>query len=276
MEASISRRDNALDMRARRLRRALACVACVACVAACVTVVGASSDALKDVTERVGAPNSSPKRSSERYVLQTTRGDLTLALYDDEEENVAPLTIAHVREMLKLGMYATNHVFRIDKGFVAQIADVKGGRRAAMNTAQTRLAEKTVKGEFKNQPKHSRGRLSMARWDDPDSATSSFSVLLGDAPHLDGKYAVFGEVVGEESEATLRRLEAMETKREGIFVMPKERVEILATYVVEGGQCGGDEPEDGDCRDELRACTERADSLAKELHEIRSARLPGN
>ena len=43
------------------------------------------------------------------------------------------------------------------------------------------------------QMKHVRGVLSMGRYDDPNSATSSFSILLGDAPHLDGQYCAFGK-----------------------------------------------------------------------------------
>lgn len=122
----------------------------------------------------------------------------------------------------------------------------------------------------------------MARWSDPDSATSSFSVMLGTAPHLDGEYAVFGEMV--EGEETLRKIEAVETTKSGIFVMPKERIEILSTYVLREGANSGEEGERasttttgsaGDA-EELRECRVRADSLAKELHEIRERRLPGN
>ncbi|MQL88651.1 hypothetical protein Taro_021216 [Colocasia esculenta] len=55
-----------------------------------------------------------------------------------------------------------NHVFRVDKGFVAQVADVVGGRSAPMNEEQRTEAEKTVVGEFSN-VKHVRGVLSMGR-----------------------------------------------------------------------------------------------------------------
>ena len=69
----------------------------------------------------------------------------------------------------------------------------------------------------------------MGRFDDPNSATSSFSMLLGRAKHLDGTYAVFGEVVA--GDAVLQALEALPTRREGIFVMPTERIEIRSTYI---------------------------------------------
>ncbi|RZR78129.1 hypothetical protein BHM03_00003378, partial [Ensete ventricosum] len=67
-----------------------------------------------------------------------------------------------------------------------------------------------------------------SRYSDPDSASSSFSVLLGDAPHLDGQYAIFGRVT--KGDDTLRKLEELPTRREGIFVMPTERITIFSTY----------------------------------------------
>ena len=67
---------------------------------------------------------------------------------------------------------------------MAQVADVVGGRSAPMDAVQRMEGEKSVPGEFSD-VKHVRGILSMGRWDDPNSGTSSFSVLLGNAPHLD-------------------------------------------------------------------------------------------
>ena len=58
----------------------------------------------------------------------------------------------------------------------------------------------SIKGEFtsngfKNDLKHSKGVLSMARAMHPDSAGSQFFIMVADAPHLDGQYASFGKVV---------------------------------------------------------------------------------
>ncbi|RVW31232.1 Peptidyl-prolyl cis-trans isomerase CYP23 [Vitis vinifera] len=54
---------------------------------------------------------------------------------------------------------------------------------------------------------------TMAGYADPDSASSSFSMLLGDAPHLDGQYAIFGRVT--KGDETLKKLEQLPTRREG-------------------------------------------------------------
>lgn len=54
-------------------------------------------------------------------------------------------------------------------------------------------------------------------------------MLLGPAPHLDKQYTIFGEVT--QGFETLAKLEALPTRKEGIFVMPLERITILSTYM---------------------------------------------
>lgn len=164
-----------------------------------------------------------PEFGSARVVFQTNYGDIEFGFFP----TVAPKTAEHIFKLVRLGCYNTNHFFRVDKGFVAQVADVVGGRSAPMNEEQRVEAEKTVVGEFSD-VKHVRGILSMGRYSDPDSASSSFSILLGDAPHLDGQYAIFGKVT--KGDETLRKLEEVPTRREGIFVMPTERITILSSY----------------------------------------------
>lgn len=98
------------------------------------------------------------------------------------------------------------------------------------------LSAECLKESAKNVPaeftpiRHVRGILSMGRMADPNSGGSSFSMLLGKAPHLDSQYTVFGRVV--DGLDVLSALEKVETKREGIFVMPKDRIEISRAYVV--------------------------------------------
>ncbi|KDP41170.1 hypothetical protein JCGZ_15577 [Jatropha curcas] len=171
----------------------------------------------------VSALPQEPKLGSARVVFQTNYGDIEFGFFP----SVAPKTVEHIFKLVRLGCYNTNHFFRVDKGFVAQVADVVGGRSAPMNEEQRKEAEKTVIGEFSD-VKHVRGILSMGRYSDPNSASSSFSVLLGDAPHLDHQYAIFGKVT--KGDDTLIKLEQLPTRREGIFVMPTERITILSSY----------------------------------------------
>ncbi|MED6168956.1 cytochrome P450 monooxygenase 23 [Stylosanthes scabra] len=164
-----------------------------------------------------------PQLGSTRVVFQTNYGDIEFGFFP----TVAPKTVDHIFKLVRLGGYNTNHFFRVDKGFVAQVADVMGGRSAPMNEEQRKEAQKTVVGEF-SEVKHVRGILSMGRYEDPDSGSSSFSILLGDAPHLDGTYAIFGKVT--KGDDTLKKLEQLPTRKEGIFVMPTERITILSSY----------------------------------------------
>lgn len=171
----------------------------------------------------VGALAQDPQLGSVRVVFQTNYGDIEFGFYP----TVAPQTVDHIFTLVRLGCFNTNHFFRVDKGFVAQVADVVGGRSAPMNEEQRKEAEKTLVGEFSD-VKHVKGVLSMGRFEDPNSAQSSFSILLGDAPHLDRQYAIFGQVT--KGDETLKKLEQLPTRREGIFVMPTERITILSSY----------------------------------------------
>ena len=189
-----------------------------------------------------------PLLGRERAVMTTEYGEIVLGFYP----TVAPKTVAHIIKLFRMGGYDTNHVFRVDKGFVAQVQGVDGGRRAMMSKALRHEAKRNVPDEFSGTPtstfpelKHVRGMLSMGKFDEPGSGTSSFSMLLGKAPSLDGKYTIFGRVVSGDQVRVrtqhvprvstrllgggrppfvwqvLSRLETLETKREGIFVMPK-------------------------------------------------------
>lgn len=206
-----------------------------------------------------GAIAAAPEFGSARVVFQTNYGDIEFGFYP----SVAPKTVEHIFKLVRLGCYNTNHFFRVDKGFVAQVADVSGGRAAPMNEVQRLEAEKTIVGEFSD-VKHVRGILSMGRYSDPDSAQSSFSMLLGDAPHLDGQYAIFGKVT--KGDETLRKLEEVPTRKEGIFVMPTERITILSTYYYD--------TETETCEDERLVLKRRLAASAVEVEKQRMKCFP--
>jgi len=212
-----------------------------------------------------------PLLGRERAVMTTEYGEIVLGFYP----TVAPKTVAHIIRLFRMGGYDTNHVFRVDKGFVAQVQGVDGGRRATMSKALRREAKKNVPDEFSGTPtstfpdlKHVRGMLSMGKFEEPGSGTSSFSMLLGKAPSLDGKYTIFGRVVSGDQ--VLSRMEALETKREGIFVMPKERIEVLSTSVMTSymGQLVVEPP---DAAERARALDVRAGDAAACRKQCESA-----
>ena len=178
-----------------------------------------------------------PLLGSERVVLNLQWGDsfgeIVLGFYP----TVAPVTVAHILRLVRMGGYNTNEIFRVDKGFVAQIQGVDGGRRAPMSKALREVAKKNVPDEFSDTLTHAKGVLSMGKFDEPNTGTSSFSMLLGAAPFLDKKYTIFGRVVA--GDFVLSQLEKLETVRDGIFVKPKQRVEIVSAVVMYSDGDGG-------------------------------------
>ena len=115
-----------------------------------------------------------------------------------------------------------------------------------MSKALRAVAKKTVPDEFSSAISHSRGILSMGKFDEPNTGTSSFSMVLGNAAFLDGKYTVFGRVVGGDH--VLQKLEKLETVRDGIFVKPKGRVEIVSAVLMWSDGHGGLLAEQGEQR----------------------------
>ncbi len=105
---------------------------------------------------------------------------------------VAPITCENFEKLVKQGFYNGLCFHRVIEGFMIQ-----GG---CPNGTGTGGPGWNIKGEFsangvKNDLKHERGVISMARAMNPDSAGSQFFIMHEDAPHLDGQYASFGRVV---------------------------------------------------------------------------------
>lgn len=104
---------------------------------------------------------------------------------------VAPKTVENFIKLAKEGFYDGLTFHRVIPGFMIQGGDPKGNGTGGPGYS--------IPGEFnangfKNDLKHSRGVLSMARAQDPNSAGSQFFIMHQDAPHLDGQYAAFGKV----------------------------------------------------------------------------------
>ena len=151
--------------------------------------------------------------------MKTTLGTMKIKMEPDWAPN-------HVRNFLKLtatGWLNGTAFHRVIKGFVAQ-----GGMEDSRVNGARHPADRWVrplKGEFRDDVKHERGIVSMARSDDPDSATTSFFLMLGPAPHLDGKYSAFGRMV-----EGLEVLDAFE-KEELDGETPKRRLEIIEAKI---------------------------------------------
>jgi peptidyl-prolyl cis-trans isomerase B (cyclophilin B) len=113
---------------------------------------------------------------------------IEIELYPD----IAPITCENFEKLVNQGFYNGLTFHRIIPGFMIQ-----GGCPIGNGTGNPGWS---IKGEFaangvKNDLKHTRGVISMARSMMPDSAGSQFFIMHEDAPHLDGNYAAFGKVV---------------------------------------------------------------------------------
>lgn len=113
---------------------------------------------------------------------------IEIELYPD----IAPNTVNNFVSLVRKGFYDGTIFHRVIPGFMVQGGDPTGTGTGGPGYA--------IKGEFaangfQNDLKHSRGVLSMARTNMPDSAGSQFFIMVADSPHLDGDYAAFGKVV---------------------------------------------------------------------------------
>lgn len=114
-------------------------------------------------------------------------GTITVALIESE----APETVKNFVDLVQQGFYDGLTFHRIISGFMIQGGDPLGNGTGG--------SEKEIKGEFmnngvNNRLSHVRGAISMARSDDPNSASSQFFIVHEDSTFLDGNYACFGYV----------------------------------------------------------------------------------
>lgn len=103
----------------------------------------------------------------------------------------APETVRAFLNLVAGKFLDTTTFSRVVPGFVVQ-----GGDLATLEkrTAETDKRSRAIVPDEPNRIRHERGVLSMARADAPNSATTNFFILLGEAPHLDGTFAAFGRV----------------------------------------------------------------------------------
>ena len=156
--------------------------------------------------------------AAKHVVLETALGAITLEFFPDR----AP---THVRQFLRLaqaGVYDGTAFHRIVKGFVIQGGFMPTRREPPDDKQETYI--RTLQPEFNDTP-HDRGTLSMARGDDPASATSSFFIVLARTPALDGKYTAFGRVIAGLD--VVEKIEAQPVNGE----TPVTRIEVTRARV---------------------------------------------
>jgi peptidyl-prolyl cis-trans isomerase B (cyclophilin B) len=184
--------------------------------------LAASPVVIKKVTLRPARPapppafSETPPEELARYraTLETSLGNITLAFFPELAPN-------HVRNFLRLaqaGFYDSTAFHRVVPDFVIQ-GGLLSTRVPPLPAFRMQDLVRRLKPEFNKTP-HVKGILSMARYDEPDSAETSFFICLGDAPTLDEQYTVFGKVV--EGMDVLDRFQKIEVDNE----TPRERIEL--------------------------------------------------
>lgn len=129
--------------------------------------------------------NKSVKDDSDGDIvkMETTMGTIKIKLYTDK----APITAGNFKKLVQEGFYNGIIFHRVIDGFMIQGGDPTG--------TGTGGSKETIKDEFGPGLKHSKkGILSMANRG-PNTGTSQFFITLAPTPHLDGKHAIFGEVI---------------------------------------------------------------------------------
>ena len=140
--------------------------------------------------------------------ITTGKGDIVFRFYPDD----APMHCAAFIKLARNGFYDGLNFHRVEPGFVIQGGDPSGNGTGGPGY--------NLDAEFSEQ-KHTKGTVAMARSNNPNSAGSQFYICLDDAPFLNRKYTVFGQVT------------------EGQDVVDKIRPgDVMTKVAIEGGDKG--------------------------------------
>jgi cyclophilin family peptidyl-prolyl cis-trans isomerase len=173
------------------------------------------------------------KVGDERVLLHTNRGDLVLGLYD----SVAPKHAAQIRKLVRAGVYDSTTIFRVEPGFLVQVVNAQNRQKAL--SKEQHAAISPIPAEF-SKLKHRPGVLSMARDDDDvNSAETSFSIMLGRAPELDGKYTIFGEVLWGQPLLAMIARDPTDARKRPFTPIVIETAEVKTAQEIAGLQAAG-------------------------------------
>ena len=121
-------------------------------------------------------------KPEDTLIIETTKGRVTVGMRPD----LAPNHVARIKELACAGFYDGVPFHRVIEGFMAQTGDPSG--------TGTGGSGQKLRAEFNTEP-HTRGAVSMARSQNPDSADSQFFFCFDDATFLDRQYTVWGRVI---------------------------------------------------------------------------------
>lgn len=121
--------------------------------------------------------------------IEMENGDkMSIELYP----KIAPNTVKNFVSLVKKGFYDGLIFHRVIPGFMIQGGDPDGNGGGGPGYS---IKGEFTQNKFQNDLKHTKGVISMARAQSPNSAGSQFFLMVADSPHLDGQYAGFGKII---------------------------------------------------------------------------------
>lgn len=140
--------------------------------------------------------------------LETEQGNIELEMFPES----APESVRNFLNLTSIGAFDTTAFSRVVPGFIIQGGNI--ATRETRTNELTRRAYRTIPDE-PNLIKHERGIVSMARGDEPNTASSNFFILVGSGSHLDGTFAAFARVTsGMETVDIINKMPAENEKPE--------------------------------------------------------------
>jgi peptidyl-prolyl cis-trans isomerase B (cyclophilin B) len=136
------------------------------------------------------SPSSSTTTADEVAIIKTSEGDMVAEFWTD----VAPKTVENFKKLARQGFYDGTAFHRVIKGFMIQGGDPLTKDESKQSRWGTGDPGYKIDAEF-NAKSHTRGVLSMARSQDPNSAGSQFFICHGDPKFLDNQYTAFGKLI---------------------------------------------------------------------------------
>ncbi len=152
--------------------------------------------------------------------IETNQGTIKAELYPE----IAPKTVENFILLIEKDFYNDTTFHRVIPGFMIQGGDPVGNGTGGPGYS---IEGEFTNNGFKNDLKHTRGVLSMAAAQDPNSAGSPFFIMVANSPHLDGEYAGFGQVI-EGLEVVDKNLNVPRNFRD----LPNEAQKIISMKVL--------------------------------------------
>lgn len=143
--------------------------------------------------------------------------------------DTAPITVQNFMDLANSGFYDGLTFHRIIDGFMIQGGDPNGNGTGGSGTD---IVGEFAANGYENNIQHVKGVISMARSQDPDSASSQFFIMVEDAPHLDGQYAAFGHVTSGQDIVDKIAADAQPLDGNGT-IAPEDQPVITAVRIID-------------------------------------------